>query len=273
MFQRSGQEPDFLPLSCIQDKSAISPSHRRRLSLVVSKPAVKIDDLHHHHEVLQTPPIDIQLRQESLMKPLLLNRSVPRILLCSGIFNWSAAMGSGPVKGFMTPEVNQIITKKVKEEDMKIAKEEGEKATFAAGCFWGVELAFQRVPGVLHTMEVCSGSTGHTEAVQMIFNSAAVSYKELLTVLFDRMDPTALNRQGNDVGTQYRSGIYYHSEDQKAIADEFVKEVTPKYKGTIVVEIKQAAKFWPAEDYHQHYLEKGSQKAEKGCLDPIKCYG
>jgi methionine-S-sulfoxide reductase len=220
------------------------------------------------------------------MKPLLLNRSVPRILFCSGIFNWGA-MGSGPVKGFLTPEVNQILTKKVEAEAMKIPKEEGESATFAAGCFWGVELAFQRVPGVMHTMvgytggskehpaykEVCSGSTGHTEAVKMIFNPAAVSYKELLTVLFDRMDPTTLNRQGNDVGTQYRSGIYYHSEEQKSTAEEFVKDVTPRYNGRIVVEIKEATKFWPAEDYHQHYLEKGSQKAAKGCLDPIKCYG
>jgi len=196
-------------------------------------------------------------------------------------------MGSGPVKGFNTPEVQQIITKKHDPVQNKIAKEDADTATFAAGCFWGVQLAFQRVPGVASTMvgytagqkqhptyqDVCSGSTGHTEAVQMLFNPTVVSYKELLMVLFDRMDPTTLNRQGNDRGTQYRSGIYYHSEDQKNIALEFIKEMQPKYKEKIVVEVLQADKFWPAEDYHQNYLEKGSQKAAKGCLDPIKCYG
>jgi len=104
-------------------------------------------------------------------------------------------------------------------------------------------------------------------------NIFQVTYKELLMVLFDRMDPTTLNRQGNDRGTQYRSGIYYHTEKQKAIAEDFIKEVQAKYKDKIVVEVKEASKFWPAEDYHQKYLEKGSQKATKGCLDPIKCYG
>jgi len=196
-------------------------------------------------------------------------------------------MGSGPVKGFNSPAVKDIITKKVDESATKIPKEDGELATFAAGCFWGVELAFQRVPGVLHTMvgytagqkdfpaykDVCSGTTGHTEAVQMIFNPEAVSYKELLMVLFDRMDPTTLNRQGNDRGTQYRSGVYYHTDDQKKIAEQFFQEMQPKYADKIVVELKKASKFWPAEDYHQKYLEKGSQKAAKGCLDPIKCYG
>jgi len=212
---------------------------------------------------------------------------LPQLLITSGIFNWSGAMGSGPVKGFNSPEVQQIVTKKHDPSMNKIAKEDGELATFAAGCFWGVQLAFQRVPGVASTMvgytagpkqhptynEVCSGSTGHTEAVQMIFNPDLVTYKELLMVLFDRMDPTTLNRQGNDRGTQYRSGIYYHSEEQKTIAQDFIKEAQAKYKDKIVVEVKAASMFWPGEDYHQKYLEKGSQKAAKGCLDPIKCYG
>merc|ERR1712130_708718 len=153
--------------------------------------------------------------------------ALPQLLITSGIFSWSSAMGSGPVKGFNSPEVQQIVTKKHDPTMNKIAKEDGEFATFAAGCFWGVQLTFQRVPGVASTMvgytageklhptyrEVCSGSTGHTEGVQMLYNPAVVSYKELLMVLFDRMDPTTLNRQGNDRGTQYRSGVYYHSED------------------------------------------------------------
>jgi len=210
---------------------------------------------------------------------------VPQLILCSGIFGWGGAMG--PVKGFNSEEVQNIITKKHDATQNKIAKEDADTATFAAGCFWGVQLAFQRVPGVASTMvgytagntqhptynDVCSGQTGHTEAVQMLFNPAVVSYKELLKVLFDRMDPTTLNRQGNDRGTQYRSGIYYHSEDQKEIALNFIKEIQPKYKDSIVVEVKKAEKFWPAEDYHQKYLEKGGQGAKKGCLDPIKCYG
>jgi len=217
---------------------------------------------------------------------LLSTVNLPQLVVCSGIWGFGA-MGSGPVKGFNTPEVQQIITKKHDAGQNKIPKEEAETATFAAGCFWGVQLAFQRVPGVVSTMvgytagqklhptynEVCSGSTGHTEGVQMLFNPAVVSYKELLMVLFDRMDPTTLNRQGNDRGTQYRSGVYYHSEEQKRIALDFIKEIQPKYNDRIVVEVTQADKFWPAEDYHQKYLEKGSQKAAKGCLEPIKCYG
>jgi len=216
-----------------------------------------------------------------------LEQAVGRILLSAGIFGWATGMGMGPVKGFSNPEVKDIIGKKVEDSVYNIPKEEGEYATFAAGCFWGVQLAFQRVPGVMHSMvgytagpkehptykEVCSGATGHTEAVQLIFNPNAVSYKELLMVLFDRMDPTTLNRQGNDTGTQYRSGIYYHSDEQKKMAEDFIKEVQPNFKSKIVVEVVKASKFWPAEDYHQRYLEKGAQKANKGCLDPIKCYG
>jgi len=214
-------------------------------------------------------------------------QNVVKPLLCSGIFNWGGVMGSGPVKGFNSEQVKEIITKKHDPVQIKIGKEDSQTATFAAGCFWGVQLAFQRVPGVVSSMvgytagqklhptyqDVCDGDSGHTEAVQMLFNPELVSYKELLTVLFDRMDPTTLNRQGNDRGTQYRSGIYYHSEEQKDIAVKFIKEIQPKYQDKIVVEVKQAEKFWPAENYHQKYLEKGGQQSGKGCLDPIKCYG
>merc|ERR1711972_255221 len=196
---------------------------------------------------------------------------LPQLLITSGIFSWSGAMGSGPVKGFNSEEVQNIITKKHDATQNKIAKEDADTATSAAGCFWGVQLAFQRVPGVASTMvgytagskqhpssnEVCSGSTGHTEAVQMLFNPDLVTYQELLTVLFDRMDPTTLNRQGNDRGTQYRSGIYYHSEEQKTIAQNFIKEAQAKYKDKIVVEVKEASMFWPAEDLPSKVLREG----------------
>jgi len=160
-------------------------------------------------------------------------------------------------------------------------------ATFAAGCFWGVELRFQRIPGVIKTAvgyidgdvsdpkyeAVCTGMTGHTEAVQMTYDPKVVSFEELCDVFYAGHNPTQLNRQGNDMGTQYRSGIYYHDDAQKKIAEE-------KKAGVVnaVTEIKEAKTFWPAEEYHQQYLEKGGrfkngQSAAKGCTDPIRCYG
>lgn len=172
-----------------------------------------------------------------------------------------------------------------------------ELATFAGGCFWGIELAFQRVPGVLHTEvgytqghmknptyeQVCSGRTGHTEAVQLKFDPAMVSYDELLTVFWDRINPTQLNKQGNDVGTQYRSGIYYHTEEQKeeafASRDREQKKWTRPTPSNevqtlpIVTEILPAAEWYKAEEYHQAYLEKGGQCARKGDTSSIRCYG
>merc|ERR1711904_599765 len=115
--------------------------------------------------------------------------------------------------------------------------------------------------------------TGHTEAVDMEFDPATVSYSEILEVFWDQHDPTTLNRQGGDVGTQYRSGIYYHTEEQKKVAEEKKSKV----QGA-VTEIQAAKTFWPAEQYHQQYLEKGGrggsgQSAAKRCTDKIRCYG
>lgn len=170
------------------------------------------------------------------------------------------------------------------------------------GCFWGIELAFQRVPGVTHTAvgytqgkkesptyeEVCSGSTGHTEAVQMYYNPKEVSYRDLLGIMLERTDPTTKNRQGNDMGTQYRSGIYYHNDEQERIAKEVKIEVQAqldagKYPRRTAgrqwqVEILPAKEFWEAEAYHQQYLAKGGrfgqpQCADKNCKDEIRCYG
>ena len=177
-----------------------------------------------------------------------------------------------------------------------------ETATFAAGCFWGVELAFQRIPGVLRTSvgyagghagpssyrAVSSGRTGHAEAVQISFDPDVVTYEELLDVLWERHDATTKNRQGADVGTQYRSAIFYHSEDQRASAEASKAahqrrlDRRHKEKGgslrTVVTEIMAAdggaeMSYHVAEDYHQQYLEKGGQSAEKGEKARISCYG
>jgi peptide-methionine (S)-S-oxide reductase len=149
------------------------------------------------------------------------------------------------------------------------------KATFAAGCFWGVEAAFRQLKGVTGTSvgyiggtlseptyhDVCSGRTGHAEAVQVEYDPSQVSYEDLLRVFWENHDPTTLNRQGPDVGTQYRSAIFFHTPEQEAAA-KASKEALAKsgrFKRPIVTEIQPAPEFWQAEDYHQQYLEKRGQ--------------
>ncbi len=146
------------------------------------------------------------------------------------------------------------------------------KATFAAGCFWGVEAAFRQVEGVVATRvgytggifpnptykDVCSDGTGHAEAVEVDFDPSKVSYEELLDVFWENHDPTTLNRQGPDTGTQYRSAIFFHTPEQEtaAKASKEKLERSGKYRSRIVTEITPAPVFYPAEDYHQQYLEK-----------------
>ena len=160
-------------------------------------------------------------------------------------------------------------------------------ATFAAGCFWSVELVFQREPGIVNTSvgyiggekknptyeEVCSGKTGHAEAVQLEFDPKVVTYERLLQVFWDKHNPTQKNRQGNDIGTQYRSAIFYHNEEQKAIAQKSLESHEKLIKEKIVTEIVPFTKYFAAEEYHQKYLEKGGQCSLKGNKDKIKCYG
>lgn len=167
-------------------------------------------------------------------------------------------------------------------------------ATFAAGCFWGVELAFQRQPGVIRTCvgyaqgelekpsyeDVCAATTGHTEAIRVVYDPSVVSFEELLSTFWERVgqNATTLNQAGNDRGPQYRSGIYYHTEEQRLSAQRSVEELRAKLDMPIVTEVEAAAPFWLAEDHHQQYLEKGGrggnpQSAEKGCTDTIGCYG
>jgi peptide-methionine (S)-S-oxide reductase len=145
-----------------------------------------------------------------------------------------------------------------------------EKATFAAGCFWGVEAAFRNVPGALATRvgytggmaerptyeEVCTGRTGHAEAVEVEFDPARVSYEQLLDVFWREHDPTQLNRQGPDRGTQYRTAIYFHSPEQESAARASREREQSRHRKDIVTEITPATAFWPAEEYHQRYLEK-----------------
>jgi peptide-methionine (S)-S-oxide reductase len=147
-----------------------------------------------------------------------------------------------------------------------------EKATFAAGCFWGVEAAFRQVPGVVDAAvgysgggfpnptyeDVCTGRTGHAESVDVEFDPARVSYDQLLDVFWENHDPTTLNRQGPDVGTQYRSAIFFHTPEQEKAARESKArlEASGRYRRPVVTEISPAQQFWRAEDYHQRYLEK-----------------
>jgi peptide-methionine (S)-S-oxide reductase len=155
-----------------------------------------------------------------------------------------------------------------------------EKATFAAGCFWGVESAFQSFRGVVSTQvgytggrkesptyrEVCSDTTGHAEAVEVEFDPTRISYEKLLDAFFSIHDPTQINRQGPDTGSQYRTAIFTHSPAQEAAAKS-VKErlgLAGAFRQPIVTEIVAATRFWPAEEYHQKYEEKHGRHCDIG---------
>jgi peptide-methionine (S)-S-oxide reductase len=147
-----------------------------------------------------------------------------------------------------------------------------EKATFGAGCFWGVEEAFRKVKGVISTAvgysggtfkdpsyrDVCTGQTGHAEVVQVEYDPAQVSYEELLAVFWANHDPTTMNRQGPDVGSQYRSAIFHHTSAQEAAARASKDKLNSSrvYKRPIVTEITPASEFWMGEEYHQQYVAK-----------------
>lgn len=146
------------------------------------------------------------------------------------------------------------------------------KATFGAGCFWGVQLRFQQEPGVTSTAagfeggsmeqpsyrDVCTDATGHAEVVEIDYDPVKVSYQQLLDLFFELHDPTQLNRQGPDWGTQYRSVVFFHSPEQEAAAKETIARLTAekRFPKPIVTQVVPAQTFWRAEDYHQHYLEK-----------------
>ena len=144
------------------------------------------------------------------------------------------------------------------------------KATFGAGCFWGVEAAFRQLDGVTATRvgyaggrtedpsyeDVCSHTTGHAEVVEVTYDPERISYDDLLQVFWRKHDPTQLNRQGWDVGDQYRSAIFVHDEEQRAAAEASKQREQANHSGPVVTEITSAPTFYEAEDYHQQYLEK-----------------
>jgi methionine-S-sulfoxide reductase len=144
------------------------------------------------------------------------------------------------------------------------------KATFGAGCFWGVEAAFRQLDGVTKTEvgyeggmldrptyeDVCSHTTGHAEVVEVTYDPERISYDELLDIFWHKHDPTQLNRQGWDVGDQYRSVVFVHDDEQRAAAEASKAREQANWRRQIVTVIEPAQTFWPAEDYHQQYLEK-----------------
>lgn len=158
-------------------------------------------------------------------------------------------------------------------------------ATFGAGCFWCVEAVFQELKGVVQVRsgysggtvknpsyrEVCTGRTGHAEVVQIVYRPDTISFTELLEVFWQTHDPTTLNRQGADVGTQYRSAVFYHSDEQKRLAEEYKQKLDASgaFNGPLVTEISPLLHFYPAEDYHQnYYLENGSQPYCQAVIRP-----
>ena len=153
-------------------------------------------------------------------------------------------------------------------------KEKTEKASFAAGCFWGVEYVFLKFPGITKTRvgymggktknptyrEVCSGVTDHVETLYLEFNPAMIDYEKLLEIFFECHDPTTMNRQGPDIGNQYRSVIFYYSEKQKSAAQKAKEKYEKILKKKVVTEIVPAQEFYDAEDYHQKYYEKSGKE-------------
>jgi peptide-methionine (S)-S-oxide reductase len=160
--------------------------------------------------------------------------------------------------------------------DTEVADARVETATLAGGCFWCLESVFEQIKGVEKVesgyagghlesptyRQVCDGTTGHAEVVQVTFDPAVVSYKQLLQIFFTIHDPTTLNRQGPDVGTQYRSAIFYHSPEQKATAEQVIAELTAEnlWPGKIVTEVVPLERFYKAEDYHQGYFRANPQQ-------------
>lgn len=169
----------------------------------------------------------------------------------------------------------QTVDKKVENKKV-IMNDSVQLATFAGGCFWCTEAVFLEVKGVEKVVsgftggfiknpayrEVCNGTTGHAEGIQITFNPREVAYEDLLEIFFATHDPTTLNKQGGDVGTQYRSAIFYHSEEQKAKAEKYIQLIEQEklYPNPVVTQIEEAGIFYLAEDYHQNYYNQNKEQ-------------
>lgn len=185
-----------------------------------------------------------------------------------------------------SPSADQQTTKK-KETTMSTASFSGktDTATLANGCFWCTEAIFEQLDGVISAVsgytggqvenptykQVCTGETGHAEALQIVYDPAKISFDELLEVFWETHDPTTLNRQGNDIGTQYRSGVFYHNQEQKEKAEKYKVELNKSgaFDKPIVTEITPFTNFYPAEDYHQQYFEN-NENANPYCKIVIR---
>ncbi|KAK9292210.1 hypothetical protein L1049_020172 [Liquidambar formosana] len=250
-----------------------SASPLRLLSFCLSKPSVSLS---------KTP-------LSSLSKSSTFPQSSGLLSLHKPPMSWLGKLGFGTTK---SPEPTMDSSSIAQGPDDDIPAPGQQFAQFGAGCFWGVELAFQRIPGVTRTEvgytqgflhnpsynDVCSGTTNHSEVVRVQYDPKECSFETLLDMFWARHDPTTLNRQGNDVGTQYRSGIYFYTPEQEKAALESLERQQKLLNRKIVTEILPAKKFYRAEEYHQQYLAKGGrfgfkQSSEKGCNDPIRCYG
>ena len=175
-----------------------------------------------------------------------------------------------------TAKEKPVVKEEFKEPVKTKVKEGMEVATFAGGCFWCTEAVFLEIKGVEKVVsgyiggktvnptykDICTGETGHAEAIQITFNPNEVAFEDLLEVFFGTHDPTTLNRQGADVGTQYRSEIFYHSETQKTKAENYIQllEKEKLYDKKIVTKVSSATVFYPAEDYHQNYYNQNSSQ-------------
>ena len=175
----------------------------------------------------------------------------------------------------LLPSLSFAQTQSKKGSNMKKANNEMNKktetATFAAGCFWCIEEQFKQLDGVISVTsgytggtvenptykQVCTGTTGHAEACNIVYDPSKISYDRLLAAFFVAHDPTQLNRQGDDIGTQYRSAVFYHSEEQKKLADYYIKKLNEEkaYNKKIVTEVTPYGMFYKAEDYHQNYYD------------------
>jgi peptide-methionine (S)-S-oxide reductase len=189
-----------------------------------------------------------------------------------GVLALLACSSGSPTRDWNNPSLELSSEKGLSQQTIKGAIMETETATFGAGCFWGVEAAFRQVPGVVATAvgylggtlvnptyhDVCTDRTGHAEVVQVEFDPSKVTFDQLLDVFWANHDPTTLNRQGPDHGSQYRSAIFFHSPEQEKAAEASKERIgkSGKFRRPIVTEITPASTFYKAEDYHQQYLEK-----------------